>query len=188
MLNGVLGKLLQEQGVKCRWCGLLFQDGDIIEIDHVIPKSRGGGEEHSNKCALHRHCHDQRHTQRVQGTHDKGFITEEPDDANVSRSVLKPSGGGNPFALVNLHQYQTFEEARANLQRFLEDVYNAKRLHSLLDYVPPDDFGLNTRGVNVLVVWTFWWHCTDKLSNELSIVLCRRHKYLFKQGEETMQR
>ncbi len=98
MLNGMLGKLLQEQGGKCRWCGLLFQDGDIIEIDHVIPKSRGGGEERSNKCALHRHCHDQRHAQRVQGTHDKGYITEEPDDANVSRPVLKPSGGGDPFA------------------------------------------------------------------------------------------
>src|SRR2546421_6777207 len=31
---------------------------------------------------------------------------------------------------VYLHQYQTFEEAQARLQTFLEDVYNAKRLHS----------------------------------------------------------
>jgi putative transposase len=31
---------------------------------------------------------------------------------------------------VNLHHYQTFEEAQARLQTFLEDVYNAKRLHS----------------------------------------------------------
>jgi len=29
------------------------------------------------------------------------------------------------------------------LQTFLEDVYNAKRLHSLLDYVLPDEFELN---------------------------------------------
>jgi transposase InsO family protein len=28
------------------------------------------------------------------------------------------------------------------LQTFLEDVYNAKRLHSSLDYVPPDEFEL----------------------------------------------
>jgi transposase InsO family protein len=26
------------------------------------------------------------------------------------------------------------------LQTFLEEVYNAKRLHSSLDYVPPDEF------------------------------------------------
>jgi RNA-directed DNA polymerase len=98
MINGTLGKLLQRQSGKCRWCELLFQDGDIIEIDHITPKSQGGGEALSNKCALHRHCHDQRHAQRVNGTHDKGQITEEPDDANVSRPVLKPSGGGDPFA------------------------------------------------------------------------------------------
>ena len=87
-----------QQGGKCRWCELLFQGGDIIEIDHITPRSQGGGEELSNKCALHRHCHDQRHARHVNGTHDKGQITEEPDDANVSRPVLKPSGGGDPFA------------------------------------------------------------------------------------------
>ena len=43
---------------------------------------------------------------------------------------------------VYLHQYQTFEEAQTRLQTFLEDVYNAKRLHSSLDYVPPDEFEL----------------------------------------------
>lgn len=41
---------------------------------------------------------------------------------------------------VYLHHYQTFEEAQARLQTFVEDVYNAKRLHSSLDYVPPDEF------------------------------------------------
>jgi putative transposase len=43
---------------------------------------------------------------------------------------------------VYLHQYQTFEKAQARLQMFLEDVYNAKRLHSSLDYVPPHEFEL----------------------------------------------
>ncbi len=42
-----------------------------------------------------------------------------------------------------VQHYQTFEEAQAHLQAFLEDVYNAKRLHSSLDYVPPDEFELN---------------------------------------------
>ena len=43
---------------------------------------------------------------------------------------------------VYLHQYRTFEEAQESLQTFLEDVYNAKCLHSSLDYVPPDEFEL----------------------------------------------
>jgi putative transposase len=33
-----------------------------------------------------------------------------------------------------------FEEAQAPLQRFLEDVYNAKRLHPSLAYVPTNEF------------------------------------------------
>jgi len=33
MFNGMLGKLLQKQKGKCRWCELLFQDGDSVEID-----------------------------------------------------------------------------------------------------------------------------------------------------------
>jgi len=60
-----LGKLLQKQQGKCRWCELLFKDGDQIEIDHITPKSEGGGEELSNKFALHRHCHDQRHAKHA---------------------------------------------------------------------------------------------------------------------------
>ena len=41
---------------------------------------------------------------------------------------------------VYLNQYRNFEEAHANLGRFLEDVYNQKRLHSSLGYLPPTEF------------------------------------------------
>ena len=44
--------------------------------------------------------------------------------------------------VVYVHQYQTFEEAQASLQTFLEDVYNAKRLLLSLDYIPHDEFEL----------------------------------------------
>src|SRR6266581_4285429 len=62
MTKGQLAKLLRKQQGKCRWCELTFRDGDQIEIDHITPKSEGGGEELSNKFALHRHCHDERHS------------------------------------------------------------------------------------------------------------------------------
>ena len=41
---------------------------------------------------------------------------------------------------VYLKQYQTFEEAESNIGQFIEDVYNTKRLHSSLGYVPPIEF------------------------------------------------
>ncbi len=41
---------------------------------------------------------------------------------------------------VSLSQYQTYEEAEANLAKFSEDVYNQKRLHSSLGYLPPAEF------------------------------------------------
>jgi putative transposase len=41
---------------------------------------------------------------------------------------------------VYLHEYRTFQEAEANLGRFIEDVYNRKRLHSRLGYLPPAEF------------------------------------------------
>ena len=41
---------------------------------------------------------------------------------------------------VYLHDYQTYAEAEANLERFIDDVSNHKRLHSSLGYRPPSEF------------------------------------------------
>lgn len=41
---------------------------------------------------------------------------------------------------VYLKDYQTFADAEANLGQFIEDVYNTKRLHSSLGYLPPAEF------------------------------------------------
>lgn len=50
----------------CRYCGLTFKDGDIWEIDHIVPKSLGGTNTYGNCQVLHRHCHDQRHAKWAQ--------------------------------------------------------------------------------------------------------------------------
>jgi hypothetical protein len=41
---------------------------------------------------------------------------------------------------VSLKDDQTFEEAQADLAHFIEEIDNAKRLHSALDYRPPNEF------------------------------------------------
>lgn len=41
---------------------------------------------------------------------------------------------------VYLRQYRDQEDARASIQRFIEEVYNRKRLHSSLGYLSPEAF------------------------------------------------
>jgi len=41
---------------------------------------------------------------------------------------------------VNLCEYEIIEDVMARLPYFLEEVYNRKRLHSALGYIPPDEF------------------------------------------------
>src|SRR5579864_972151 len=41
---------------------------------------------------------------------------------------------------VYLRQYRTYQDVLASVPRFIEAVYNAKRLHSSLGYQSPDEF------------------------------------------------
>jgi len=41
---------------------------------------------------------------------------------------------------VYLNEYATELEAREEIGAFIETIYNAKRLHSSLGYVPPEEF------------------------------------------------
>ena len=69
-ISSRLAILLKKQQGKCEHCHLYFQDGDLIEIDHIQPTNQGGKNEYNNLQALHRHCHDTktRHDQLVQMT------------------------------------------------------------------------------------------------------------------------
>lgn len=50
--------LLKRQKGRCRWCGLFFKAGDLMEVDHLIPEELGGKDAYFNLQLLHRHCHD----------------------------------------------------------------------------------------------------------------------------------
>ncbi|MEH2313647.1 MAG: group II intron reverse transcriptase/maturase [Nostoc sp.] len=53
-------KLLKLQKGKCLWCGLSFQEWDVLEVDHKIPRALRGKDEYKNLQLLHRHCHDEK--------------------------------------------------------------------------------------------------------------------------------
>ena len=61
--------LLKKQKGKCKECELYLKDGDVIELDHIIPKSKGGKDEYKNWQLLHRHCHDRK--TKIDGSLDK---------------------------------------------------------------------------------------------------------------------
>ena len=44
---------------------------------------------------------------------------------------------------VHRNEYRDLEEARTAIQEFVEKIYNQKRLHSALGYVPPAEFEAN---------------------------------------------
>lgn len=50
-------KLLRLQQGMCAICKKAFVNGDVMEIDHIIPKSKGGPDRYLNLQLLHRHCH-----------------------------------------------------------------------------------------------------------------------------------
>ena len=55
--------LLKKQKGKCTHCGLYFREEDVLEIDHITPKSLGGKDQYDNLQILHRHCHDVKTTE-----------------------------------------------------------------------------------------------------------------------------
>ncbi len=41
---------------------------------------------------------------------------------------------------VHINEYETYEQAYENIREFIEQVYNAKRLHSGIGYLPPNEY------------------------------------------------
>jgi RNA-directed DNA polymerase len=60
LTGNTVGKLLALQRGKCPGCGLYLKDDDLLEIDHRIPRAKGGSDTLNNKQVMHRHCHDQK--------------------------------------------------------------------------------------------------------------------------------
>lgn len=77
-LSTNVAKLLKNQKGKCVHCGLLFREEDVMEVDHIIPKSKGGKNSYDNLQLLHRHCHDEKTAQDRSYPKQKGMYDKTP--------------------------------------------------------------------------------------------------------------
>lgn len=91
--------MVRRQKGRCPLCGLYLRSEDVLEVDHLLPRSQGGGHHRRNLQLIHRHCHDVKTVQDGScaggGADDNSQTTEEPDEVNVSRPVLKTSRSGD---------------------------------------------------------------------------------------------
>jgi RNA-directed DNA polymerase len=80
--------LLKRQKCRCAECGLYFVEGDIMEVDHIIPLSLGGKDKYDNLQLLHGHCHDRK-------TARDGSCTKKPNQVDNSKD--KPIKGNKSY-------------------------------------------------------------------------------------------
>ena len=59
-VSTTVATLLKKQKGRCAHCKLHFTGHSVMEVDHIIPKSKGGKNEYKNYQLLHRHCHDKK--------------------------------------------------------------------------------------------------------------------------------
>ena len=89
----------------------------------------------------------------------------QPTNNAFARSFCRRRVSGKKYICTCI---TLLRRRQPSLQMFLEDVYNAKRLHSSLDYVPPDEFELKYSLCSRLSGLDFLGALqNDKLSNEL---------------------
>lgn len=86
LMHAKKAKLLHKQEGKCRWCQLLFQDEDILEIDHIDHNHRNNTM--SNLMLLHLHCHDERHSKLAKTVIEK----QTPRKRKGTSEVTLPDG------------------------------------------------------------------------------------------------
>ena len=82
------------------------------------------------------------------------YIGAGPGDMQTGALQISMSAKGNPYdnafmelfyktlkyEEVHLWNYETYDDVIERLPFFIEEVYNRKRLHSSIGYVPPNEF------------------------------------------------
>lgn len=81
-------------------------------------------------------CDDYTKLLREHGFHISCSKKGNPYDNAWTESFMKTL----KYDEVYMFEYKTYLDVIERLPKFIEEVYNKKRLHSALDYVPPEEF------------------------------------------------
>ncbi|MEH2288270.1 HNH endonuclease [Nostoc sp.] len=84
-----ISKLLKKQKGKCTHCEMFFREDDVMEVDHIIPKSKGGKDEYKNLQLLHRHCHDTKTAKDGSPGTKYGYNSAEPKPTRKLEKVTE---------------------------------------------------------------------------------------------------
>ena len=103
-------------------------------------RPRAGLVHHSDRGVQYA-CHDYTDLLQHHGIAISMSRTAHPWDNAMAESFLKTL----KYEEVYRQEYRDLAEARASIQRFLEKIYNEKRLHSALGYLPPAEFERSLR-------------------------------------------
>ncbi|MDR1166256.1 MAG: RRXRR domain-containing protein [Deltaproteobacteria bacterium] len=94
--------LLEKFGGKCSYCG---KDGAPLQIDHVVPKAKGGSDRVSNLTLACPECN------RKKGSRDlKTFLAEKPDLAD--RILKRASAPLRDAAAVNATRWEIYDRLK----------------------------------------------------------------------------
>jgi len=112
-LNPRVAALLKRQRGKCAHCGLVFQEIDVMEVDHVIPTAAGGLDRWDNLQLLHGHCHD------IKSSTDVALIEAFQEQKRTR------GGGSSENSSTDLASDNMWSRVTEIQQRVLEELLEA---------------------------------------------------------------
>ena len=102
----------------------------------LVDRQPAAGLVHHSDRGIQYACYDYTDLLKQHGVRISMSRKGNPYDNAACESFMKTL----KYEEVYRNEYRDFQEARANIGEFLERVYNERRLHSALGYLPPSEF------------------------------------------------
>lgn len=112
-------------------------EGALRALEQALEtRTPGAGWIHHSDRGVQYACHQYVQCLKATGAQISMCATGEPKENAVVERVIRTIKEEE----VDLQEYESLEDAERSLGKFIEEVYNRKRLHSALGYRPPTEF------------------------------------------------